>query len=283
MARLGRLLPESIKKALKRRLVRIEVARPYEVVVDPTARPLAGKIAVVTGASGAIGRAITVRLALDGAKVTAVARDEFKLNKLAAELAELGEEIAWKSLDLADTAAIRAFSQSRGGIDILVNNAGGSARSRHSAIWHQSPETIDEILDVNLRATMHMVAAFGEQLSQGGRIINLGSSVGVGGLAEFSEYAAAKAGVAGFTRSAALEFGPRNITVNCVSPGIVQRDEISYEIRDKTLSKAILPELGTAEDVAELITFLAGPKAGWITGQQIMVDGGRTLGLYGES
>lgn len=289
MASLSRLLPGPLKQAIKRPLQRkfgkIELSRPYEIVIDPAYLPLAGKIAVVTGASGAIGRAIAIRLAADGAHVVAVARDAKKLQALAAEITSLGGEARWESLDLSDAVAVRVAAERLGSIDILVNNAGGSSRSKNAHIWEQTVETIDDVLAVNLRATMLTVAAFGQGMitsGRGGRIVNLGSAVGVGGLSKFSEYAAAKAGVAGFTRSAALEFGPHRVTVNCVTPGIVQRDPITHASTQQTLRKTVLPELGRAEDIAEMVGFVVGPRAGWITGQEFVVDGGRSLGLHGE-
>ncbi|MBO0594577.1 SDR family oxidoreductase [Nesterenkonia sp. E16_7] len=261
------------------------MSRPYQIVADPNWRPLAGKVAVVTGASGAIGRAITIRLAVDGAKVIALARDSEKLRTLVAEVDALGGTAEWESVDLRDSRAIREIAERLGSIDILINNAGGSSRSRNANIWDQSTETIDDVLTVNLRAPMLTVAAFGRGLldsGPGGRIINLGSTVGVGGLPKFSDYAAAKAGVAGYTRSAALEFGPHGVTVNCVTPGIIQRGQIGPSKVEKTLKKGVLPRLGRAEDVAEMVAFIAGPHAAWITGQEIVVDGGRSIGLHGE-
>lgn len=290
MGKLARLVPRPLRREIKTRLQRrfgaIEMARPYEIVVDPAHRPLADKVAVVTGASGAIGRAIAVRLAVDGALVVAAARDIEKLHALADEISALGGATRVESVDLSDAAAVRDFASRVGPIHILVNNAGGSSRSRSAQIWEQAPETIDEVLRVNLRAAMLTTAAFGRGMIEGAagaRIINLGSTTALGGLSKFSEYAAAKAGVVGYTRSAALEFGPHGVTVNCVTPGIVQRDRISESKAASTVKRGVVPRLGRAEDIAEMVGFLAGPRAGWITGQEFVIDGGRSIGLHGES
>lgn len=290
MASIARFIPGSIKQAIKRPLERrfgkIEMARPYEIVVDPSRRPLAGRHAVVTGASGAIGRAISIRLATDGAEVTAIARDVERLEALVEEIESLGGVARSKSLDLSDADAVRTAAEQSGYVDILVNNAGGSSRGKHAYVWEQTVETIDEVLSVNLRSAMLTTAAFGRGMvkrGDGGRIVNLGSTVAVGGLSKFSEYAAAKAGVVSYTRSAALEFGPHGVTVNCVTPGIVQRDQISHANVEVTLKKSVLPTLGRAEDIAQMVGFLVGPQASWITGQEFIVDGGRSIGLHGES
>ncbi|WP_150463159.1 SDR family NAD(P)-dependent oxidoreductase [Nesterenkonia ebinurensis] len=289
MAKITKFVPGPLKQAIKRPLKRkfgtVEMSRPYRITVDPSPRPLANRRAVVTGASGAIGRAIAIRLAADGAHVIAIARDADKLQALVTEIKSLGGEAQWESLDLSDAAALRDTAERLGPIDILINNAGGSSRSKNAYIWDQSVEVIDEVLSVNLRATMLAVSAFGRGMistGNGGCIVNLGSTVGVGGLAKFSEYAASKAGVFGFTQSAALEFGAHRVTVNCVTPGIVQRGQITQSEIERTLTKGILPHLVRAEDIAEMVAFVVSPRAASITGQEFIVDGGRSLGLHGE-
>lgn len=274
-----------MRDALKKRIVRVETARTYEIVVDPANLPLRGKTAVVTGASGAIGRAIAVNLAMSGATVVGIARDRAKLDALVAEISAFGGQAEAHSVDLSATDDLRRLAADMEPIDILVNNAGGSSRQKNALSWEQTEATIDEILGVNLRAVIMTTALFGARMveaGRGGRIVNLGSTVAVGGLARFSEYAAAKAGVVGFTRSAALEYGPHGITVNCVSPGIVQRGQISAAHAEATIAKAVLPRLGAAEDIAGMVGFLAGPGGEWITGQEFLVDGGRSIGLHGE-
>lgn len=285
MVKFTKLIPSSIKSYMRARLEKIEMAQTYEVVIDPGRRPLAGQKAIVTGASGAIGRAISLLLAAQGAHVIAVARDAVKLNQLVFEAEELGFTMSFETVDLFAPEDIKRLATAHPDVEILVNNAGGSSRGRSAAIWEQRAEVIDEVLNINLRAKMLTAAACGGEMvrrGMGGRIINIGSTVGTGGLANFTEYAASKAGVAGFTRSAALEFGPHGVTVNCVSPGIVQRGQITRRKADLTLGKSILPRLGRAEDIASMVAFLAGPGGEWVTGQEILVDGGRALGLHGE-
>lgn len=289
MAKLSSLVPgalrDRIRRSLESRYGKTDMSRIYEIVVTPDHKPLTGSVAVVTGASGVIGRAIAVRLAADGAEVVAVGRDAEKLEAVAQEIRTLGGRVRTESVDLTDHVSIGQLVQRVGRADILVNNAGGSSRQKNMKLWEQTTETIDDVLSVNLRATMLCTAAFGREMVQamaGGRVINLGSTVAVGGLSNFSDYAAAKAGVTGFTRSAALEFGPLGITVNCVTPGIVQRGEISEKKVLATLRKSVLPQLGRAEDIAEMVCFLASPKASWITGQEFVIDGGRSIGLHGE-
>jgi 3-oxoacyl-[acyl-carrier protein] reductase len=286
MVAFPRRLKDAIKRPLERRFGRVEMSRAYEIVLNPDYRPLAGQTAVVTGASGAIGRAVAIRLAADGAHVIAVARNRNKLQELVHEITALGGSASFMVVDLTNASAVHDCASRLGPINILVNNAGGSARGNHAHIWEQATETIDEVLTVNLRAAIITTAAFGSGMLSNpseGRIINVGSTVAVGGLARFSEYAGAKAGIVGFTRSAALEFGPHGITVNCVTPGIVQRGQIRHEAAELIVKKGVLPRLGRAEDIAECITFLAGPRGGWITGQELIVDGGRSIGLHGES
>lgn len=285
MPRLARLIPQPLKRILKRHLVQTEMSRPYELIIDAVRRPLQGKVAVVTGASGAIGRAIAVRLATDGASVVAIARNPEKLNHLSCEITALGGDARVKCIDLTDADSIFALANELNTVDILVNSAGGSSRDRNALIWEQTPEIVDELISTNLRSVMLMTSAIGKLMVTSGvegRIVNIGSTVAAGGLARFSEYAAAKAGVIGYTRSAALEFGPYGITVNCVTPGIIQRGVINDMAVESTLKKSVIPRLGRSEDISEMVAFLVGPRAAWITGQEFIVDGGRSIGLHGE-
>ena len=169
-------------------------------------------------------------------------------------------------------------------VDILVNCAGGSARGEAAPVWDQSLEVIDRMLSVNLRAAISSVrAAAPKMMAQGsGRIISVGSIIGSAGKARFADYAAAKAGLTGYMKSAAIELGPFGITVNLVSPGIVPRGRPTQGELERLKETNVLGAVGHEEDVAEAVGFLASPRARFITGHELVVDGGRSLGLRGD-
>lgn len=281
-------LVRSVRKTLapiRNRLVRVETSRPYRIVIDGNRRELDGQVAVVTGGSGAIGRAICVRLASEGAKVHVLGRDVERIDAVVDEIRALGGSAVPGRVNVADAREIDAYLEAVGQIDILVNNAGGSSRERHAPLWEQSVEVIDEVLSVNLRAAMLCTRRAGRSMvaqATGGRVILIGSTVGVGGKARFSDYAAAKSALGGYAKSAAIELGPYGVTVNCVSPGIIQRDTPTAHQLNAVRAKAVLPREGRVEDVAELVMFLVSPRGGYITGQNIVLDGGRSLGLRGD-
>jgi 3-oxoacyl-[acyl-carrier protein] reductase len=268
---------------LKRRSTTVEMARPYVVRVDPPPE-LDGLLAVVTGGSGAIGRAISLRLALSGAEVHVLGRSTERLDAVVGEIREHGGTAHVAQIDLEDDEAVTRFFASLPTVDILVNCAGGSARGEHAPVWDQSLEVVDRILSVNLRAAISCVrAATPKMIAQrSGRIISVGSIIGGTGKARFADYAAAKAGLAGYMKSAAIELGPFGVTVNLVSPGIVPRGRPTQDELDRVRRTNVLGAIGREEDVAEAVGFLASPRAGFITGQELAVDGGRSLGLRGD-
>lgn len=241
-----------------------------------------GRYVVVTGGYGVIGAAVCRRFAAAGADVLAAGRsdDSFEV--------EFGNEdrIGFLQLDVSDAASVeRAFSSLDGRLDVLVNCAGGSARQRSSALMEQDPDVIDEMLSVNLRGSLLCSRAACDIMARRGSgcIVNVSSVIGLRGKANFTEYAAAKAGISGYTRSLALEMGPRGVRVNCVSPGFIQRgrfggSQLAYNLRSNCLGV-----VGSAEDVAGAVVFLASEEARFITGQDLCVDGGRSLGLMGDS
>ena len=268
---------------LKRRLTKVEMARPYVVRVDPSPE-LHGMVAVVTGGSGAIGRAISLRLALSGAEVHVLGRSTARLDAVVAEIREHGGTAQVAQVDLEDDEAVARFFASLPRVDILVNCAGGSSRGEHAPVWNQSLDVVDRILAVNLRAAISCVrAATPKMIEQSsGRIISVGSIIGNSGKARFADYAAAKAGLTGYMKSAAIELGPYGVTVNLVSPGIVPRGQPTQDELERVKRTNVLGAVGHEEDVAEAVGFLASVRARFITGQELAVDGGRSLGLRGD-
>ena len=268
---------------LRQRLTKVEMARPYAVRVDPSPE-LHGLLAVVTGGGGAIGRSISLRLALNGAEVHVLGRSTARLDAVVAEIREHGGTANVAQVDLEDDEAVARFFASLPSLDILVNCAGGSARGEHAPVWDQSLEVVDRILAVNLRGAISCVRAAAPKMidQRSGRIISVGSIIGSTGKAGFADYAAAKAGLTGYMRSAAIELGPYGVTVNLVSPGIVPRGQPTQDELERVKGTNVLGAVGHEEDVAEAVGFLASPRARFITGQELAVDGGRSLGLLGD-
>lgn len=251
---------------------------------------LQAKTAFVTGANGSIGRAITAVLISRGAHVYVTGRNETCLRELESEMNNLTPgSCTALVLDLNDEEEVKTKVQQvvevTKSLDIWVNCAGGSARAAAAPIAKQNMEVVDYVMSSNLRLCIigSKVAAVHMTNQQYGSIINISSAIGDRGKKNFSDYAAAKAGIIGFSRSLALEVGPSGVTVNCVSPGFIQRGEYDENRRDYLLRSNCMHAIGTPEDVAHAVAFLASPHAKFITGQNIMVDGGRSLGLMGDS
>lgn len=256
-------------------------ARPSISVCRPT-DAFAGRLVAVTGGYGAIGAAICRRFAAAGAEVLAAGRS------CASFEAEFGDEagIGFLELDVTDAAGVeRAFASLSGRLDILVNCAGGSARQRSAQLMEQDCGVIDEMLSVNLRGSLLCSRAACSIMahSGGGCIVNVSSVIGLRGKPGFTDYAAAKAGISGYTRSLALEMGPKGVRVNCVSPGFIQRGKFGAAQLEYNRRSNCLGTVGSAEDVAGAVAFLASDEARFITGQDLCVDGGRSLGLMGDS
>ena len=244
---------------------------------------LDGEIALVTGASRGIGKAIALELARAGAQVIGTATTDTGAQRIGEELASAGLQgggMAFNAADREGTGAlVEAIKASHGAVSILVNNAG---ITRDNLMLLLKDEDWDTVLDTNLGAAFRLARACARGMTRArrGRIINIGSVVGAMGNAGQVNYAAAKAGLAGFTRALARELASRSITVNTVAPGFIDTDmtaALTAEQRTALLQSVPLGRFGSAQEVAALVTYLASPQAGYITGQTLHINGGMYL------
>ena len=232
---------------------------------------LEGKVALVTGASRGIGHAIAAELVKQGAKVVGTATSA----EGAAKVPGIGKVLDVKDVPQTD-ALIEEVQKTVGDIAILVNNAG---ITRDNLALRMKDGDWDEVIDTNLKAVFRLSRAVmrGMMKARWGRIINVTSVVGASGNAGQANYAAAKAGVVGMTKSLARELGSRNITVNCVAPGFIDTDmtrALSEEQRNALLTQIPLGRLGAGADIAAAVAYLASPAAGYVTGTVLHVNGG---------
>ena len=236
------------------------------------------QVALVTGASRGIGRAIAMALAGQGYTVIGTATSDAGAGAIGQALAPLGGR--GLRLDVNDAAgvdaAVDAIVKADGGLQVLVNNAG---ITRDTLAMRMKDADWDAVLDTNLKAVFRCSRAVMRTMMKQryGRIISITSVVGASGNAGQANYAAAKAGVAGMTRALARELGSRNITVNCIAPGFIATDmtaELPEAQRAALLGQIPLGRLGTPEEIAHAVAFLASPLAGYITGAELHVNGG---------
>ena len=237
---------------------------------------LKGKIALVTGASRGIGRAIALELARSGATVVGTSTSEAGAAEVGQALTEAGGAGAGRVLDVRDATQIEALLKDVGDVSILVNNAG---ITRDNLALRMKDAEWDEVLDTNLKAVFQLSRGVmrGMMKARWGRIISITSVVGASGNAGQANYAAAKAGVVGMTKSLARELGSRGITVNCVAPGFIDTDmtrSLAETQRSALLAQIPLGRLGSVDDVAAAVGYLASPAAGYITGCVLHVNGG---------
>ena len=240
--------------------------------------PLSGEVALVTGASRGIGAAIADELAARGATVIGTATSDGGAEAIGARLAGAGGH--GRKLDVTDAAAVEALidaiAKDFGPVSILVNNAG---ITRDNLLMRMKDEDWQAILDTNLTSVYRTSKAVmrGMMKARKGRIVNIASVIGVTGNAGQANYAAAKAGIIAFSKSLAKEIGSRNVTVNVVAPGFIDTDmtrDLPQEAKDAMLGQIALGRLGEPADIARAVAFLAGPDAGYITGETLHVNGG---------
>lgn len=244
------------------------------------AQLLAQDVAIVTGASRGIGRAIAQELARQGATVIGTATSEAGAQGISEWLAAAGSKGRGAVLNVADPSSIDSFLKDveakEGAATILVNNAG---ITRDNLLLRMKNEEWDEILNTNLGSVFRLSKGVlrGMMKARRGRIINIASVVGVMGNAGQTNYAAAKAGIIGFSKSLAREVGSRNITVNVVAPGFIATDmtaQLPAEQQQQLVQQVALGRLGSVEDIAHAVAFLASPHASYITGETLHVNGG---------
>lgn len=246
---------------------------------------LKNQVAIVTGGTNGIGKAIVLTLAKQGATVYALGTNQERGNSVAKEAEELTgrQSVIFMQTDISDRAQVdRAVDDCLGRfqkIDILINNAG---ITKDQLLLKMSEDDWDKVLDVNLKSCFYTCQAVLRPMLKAryGRIINTSSVVGITGNAGQTNYAASKAGLIGFSKSLAKEIASRNILVNCIAPGFIDThmtDFLQGDKKDKLLETIPMKRMGTAEEVANLALFLASPLASYITGQVFSIDGGLAM------
>lgn len=241
---------------------------------------LAGQVALVTGASRGIGAAIADALGAAGAVVIGTATSESGAAAITERFAAAGVTGRGAVLDVADreaaTSLVKDIAANEGAITVLVNNAG---ITRDNLLMRMKDEEWDAVINTNLSGLYHLSKSClrGMMKARGGRVINIASVIGVMGNAGQANYAAAKAGIIGFSKSMAREVGSRGITVNVIAPGFIQTDMTSglgEEAQEALVAQVPLARLGVADDIASAVLFLASPAGAYVTGETLHVNGG---------
>ena len=237
---------------------------------------LKNKKVIITGATGDIGKSLLIKFLSLGCKIVATGTNDDKLS----DLKKMSSDVIVKKFNLIDHSKIKNFiddsNKNLGGIDILVNNAGTNI---DKLLLRMSEEDWKKIIDINLSSTFLMCKYVIQKMlkQKNGKIINITSIVGHTGNVGQSNYSASKAGIDGFTKSLAIEYARKNININCVAPGFIKTkmtDNINDEFKSKLVEKIPSGRLGTGEDVANSVVFLASDASNYITGQTIHVNGG---------
>lgn len=252
--------------------------------MSATEKTLSGKVAFVTGASRGIGRAIALRLSADGAKVALnFSSNIAKAEEVKSEIEASGGEAVLVQGDVSNfavvTELVKKVVDTWGRLDILVNNAG---ITRDNLLLKMSEDDFDKVIATNLKGVFNCTKAVTKLMmrQRGGRIVNMSSVVGLKGNISQTNYAAAKAGIIGFTKSAAMELASRGVTVNAVAPGLIDTDmtaALSEKVKEVMLQEIPAGRMGTPEDVANAVAFLVSDQAAYITGQVLSVDGGLVM------
>ena len=237
-------------------------------------RDLEGKVALVTGATSGIGQAAAVQLALQGASVIVHGRDANRGAAVVAEIENSGGSARFVGADLAEAAEALRLAEEVGDVDILVNNAGFAWFGPSAKL---DANTLDQLFAANVQAPYLLVSVLAPKMvARGyGAIINVASRAGAVGQPTTAAYGATKAALASLTRSWSAEFGPAGVRVNSVSPGPVYTNAAERELFDALGETTVLHRVGEPQEVADLIGFLASPRAGYITGTDVAIDGGR--------
>ena len=244
---------------------------------------LNNKIAIVTGASQGIGKIIAFELAKSGAHVVCISRNKKAIESIVDKITINGGQASSFSCDISDSDTfseiITGIIKENNRIDILVNNAG---ITKDSLLMRMSIEQWDDVINTNLKGAFHCTKAVMRHMMKNkfGRIINITSIVGLTGNAGQANYAASKSGLIGMTKSIAKEVASRGITANCIAPGWIETsmtEKLSKEVKSEFLSHIPVGRIGSPDDIANAVIFLASDEAGYITGQTITVDGGRII------
>lgn len=241
------------------------------------------QVIVITGATRGIGKAIATAFAKEGGRVVLIGRNEPLLKVISDELRDLGLDADFFACDVANaenvSQTVNKILDKCKCIDILINNAG---ITRDNLLLRMSESDWDEVINTNLKGVFNFTKAVSRAMlkAKKGKIISIASIIGITGNAGQANYAASKAGIIGFTKSIAREFGSRGITANAIAPGYIETEmtgQLKEEVKAEILKRIPLGRLGTVEDVANISLFLASREADYITGQTIVVDGGMAI------